>query len=168
MLTAKKTYYSISEVCSKTGLEQHVLRYWESEFGQLRPKKNRAGNRAYREKDIELINYIKYLLYDEHYTIAGAKKRLAETKDYELPAQTQLPLDDVTAQEEKPQEALPENPVSDLPDFSAIAPDEDPAEKAAAAAQEQLLIESKNIEQVGKLKEMVVKELRELLTLLGK
>jgi DNA-binding transcriptional MerR regulator len=46
--TPKKTYYSISEVCTMTGLEPHVLRYWESEFPQLRPKKNRAGNRAYQ------------------------------------------------------------------------------------------------------------------------
>ncbi|MBD3345914.1 MAG: MerR family transcriptional regulator [Chitinivibrionales bacterium] len=73
----KKTYYSISEVCAKTELEPHVLRYWESEFSQLRPKKNRAGNRAYREKDIETIRYIKQLLYDEQYTIPGAKKKLA-------------------------------------------------------------------------------------------
>ena len=77
----KKTYYSISEVCTMTGLEPHVLRYWESEFPQLRPKKNRAGNRAYREKDIELIEYIKHLLYEEQYTIPGARKKCAHIKD---------------------------------------------------------------------------------------
>jgi DNA-binding transcriptional MerR regulator len=76
----KKLYYSISEVCSMTELEQHVLRYWESEFPQLKPKKNRAGNRAYREKDIDIINYIKHLLYEEKFTITGAKKKLAESK----------------------------------------------------------------------------------------
>lgn len=76
----KKLYYSISEVCTFTGLEPHVLRYWESEFPQLRPKKNRAGNRAYREKDIEVINYIKHLLYEEKFTIPGAKKKLSEGK----------------------------------------------------------------------------------------
>ena len=75
-----KIYYSISEVCSMTGLEPHVLRYWESEFPQLRPKKNRAGNRAYRDKDIRTIRYIRFLLYDEKYTISGAKKKLAESK----------------------------------------------------------------------------------------
>ena len=75
-----KVYYSISEVCGRTGLEPHVLRYWESEFPQLRPKKNRAGNRAYREKDIQLIEFIKYLLYEEKFTIPGAKKKLAEMK----------------------------------------------------------------------------------------
>lgn len=92
MLDNKKTYYSISEVCTKTGLEPHVLRYWESEFAQLRPKKNRAGNRAYRDKDIEIIGYIKYLLYEEQYTIPGAKKKLAEARDFDIPNQMQLAL----------------------------------------------------------------------------
>jgi DNA-binding transcriptional MerR regulator len=91
MLNIKKTYYSISEVCGLTGLEPHVLRYWETEFSQLRPKKNRAGNRAYREKDIEIVNYIKHLLYDEKYTIPGAKKRLSEVKSTD-PEQIKLDL----------------------------------------------------------------------------
>ncbi len=88
----KKTYYSISEVCVDTGLEQHVLRYWETEFPQLKPKKNRAGNRAYRQKDIKLIKFIKNLLYKEHYTIVGAKKRVAESNNYELETQMRFPL----------------------------------------------------------------------------
>ena len=92
MLDNKKTYYSISEVCDKTSLEPHVLRYWESEFAQLRPKKNRAGNRAYRDKDIEIIKYIKYLLYEEQYTIPGAKKKLSEAKEFNIPSQMQLNL----------------------------------------------------------------------------
>lgn len=87
MIENKKTYYSISEVCAKTKLEPHVLRYWESEFAQLRPKKNRAGNRAYRDKDIEAIQYIKYLLYEEQFTIPGAKKKLSESKEFAIPAQ---------------------------------------------------------------------------------
>jgi DNA-binding transcriptional MerR regulator len=91
MLDNKKAYYSISEVCTQTGLESHVLRYWETEFPQLRPKKNRAGNRAYRDKDIDIIRSIKYLLYEEHYTILGAKKKCAEMKDN--PQQLRLILD---------------------------------------------------------------------------
>jgi DNA-binding transcriptional MerR regulator len=83
MVNGKKTYYSISEVCSQTGLEPHVLRYWETEFSQLRPKKNRAGNRAYREKDIELIQYIKDLLYSQQFTIPGAKKKLSGSRSVE-------------------------------------------------------------------------------------
>lgn len=86
MVNSRKTYYSIREVCELTALEPHVLRYWESEFPQLRPKKNRAGNRAYREKDIEIIMTIKNLLYEEQYTIPGAKKKLAAlSKDETLP-----------------------------------------------------------------------------------
>lgn len=88
-----KVYYSISEVCARTGLEQHVLRYWESEFPQLRPKKNRAGNRAYRMKDIEIIEYIRYLLYEEKFTIPGAKKKLAESKDQRDSEQVKMELE---------------------------------------------------------------------------
>ena len=80
MVNGKKIYYSISEVCGQTGLEPHVLRYWESEFSQLRPKKNRAGNRAYRDKDIEVVRFIKHLLYEEKFTIPGAKKKFAESR----------------------------------------------------------------------------------------
>ncbi|HEY4643411.1 MAG TPA: MerR family transcriptional regulator, partial [Bacteroidota bacterium] len=69
-------YYSISEVSKITGLEQYVLRYWESEFEQLKPAKNRAGNRIYTNKDIKLILYIKKLLREERYTIEGAKQVL--------------------------------------------------------------------------------------------
>lgn len=78
--TKGKVYYSISEVCTETELEQHVLRYWETEFAMLKPKKNRAGNRAYRHKEIALIKTIKQLLYDDQYTIQGAKKVLASPK----------------------------------------------------------------------------------------
>lgn len=85
-----KLYYSISEVCQMTGLEQHVLRYWESEFPQLHPKKNRAGNRAYRNKEIKLVRYIKYLLYDEMYTIQGAKRKIAEASGSDLEGQINL------------------------------------------------------------------------------
>jgi DNA-binding transcriptional MerR regulator len=74
----KKLYYSISEVATITALEQYVLRYWESEFPQLKPAKNRAGNRIYTNKDIKLILYIKKLLRDERYTIEGAKRVLEE------------------------------------------------------------------------------------------
>lgn len=72
----KKLYYSISEVSKITDLEQYVLRYWESEFTELKPAKNRAGNRIYTNRDIKLILYIKKLLRDERYTIEGAKQVL--------------------------------------------------------------------------------------------
>ena len=61
-----------------TGLKQYVLRYWETEFLELRPSKNRAGNRIYKEKDISLINQIKDLLYNKKYTIDGARNYLRD------------------------------------------------------------------------------------------
>jgi DNA-binding transcriptional MerR regulator len=77
-LAIKKLYYSISEVSKITEIEQYVLRYWETEFEQLKPQKNRAGNRIYTNKDIQLILYIKTLLREKKYTIEGAKKILED------------------------------------------------------------------------------------------
>lgn len=77
-LSIKKLYYSISEVSKITDIEQYVLRYWETEFELLKPQKNRAGNRIYTNKDIQLILYIKELLRDKKYTIEGAKKILED------------------------------------------------------------------------------------------
>ena len=74
MRDVKKLYYSISEVSEITGLKQYVLRYWETEFKQLNPKKNTAGNRIYKSHDIETITKIKNLLYDRKYTIKGAQQ----------------------------------------------------------------------------------------------
>jgi len=76
--TPKKLYYRIGEVCGIVRVEAHVLRYWETEFPGLAPPKNRAGQRTYRPKDIELLLTIRKLLYEEGYTIAGARKRLAQ------------------------------------------------------------------------------------------
>jgi DNA-binding transcriptional MerR regulator len=75
-LSIKKLYYSISEVSKITAIEQYVLRYWETEFEELKPQKNRAGNRIYTNKDIQLILHIKNLLRERKYTIEGAKKIL--------------------------------------------------------------------------------------------
>jgi DNA-binding transcriptional MerR regulator len=70
----KRLYYSISEASRLADEEQYVLRYWETEFEQLRPQKNRAGNRVYTPKDIEIIKAIKHLLREKRYTIEGAKE----------------------------------------------------------------------------------------------
>ena len=72
----KKLYYSISEVSEVTGLKQYVLRYWETEFSQLKPGKNSAGNRNYRSHDVDTIMEIKSLLYDRKFTIKGAQQHL--------------------------------------------------------------------------------------------
>ena len=73
----EKLFFKIGEVCDIAGVQAHVLRYWETEFPMLQPQKNRAGQRTYRRRDVEMALRIKQLLYDEQYTIAGAKKKLA-------------------------------------------------------------------------------------------
>ncbi len=82
----KKLYYSISEVADITGVKAHVLRYWETEFPTLRPKKTRAGSRRYRQADIDAVLAIKELLYDRGYKIAGARKALRQEKAVEAAA----------------------------------------------------------------------------------
>ena len=71
----QKLYYSISEVSSLIDEEQHILRYWQKEFPQLKPKKNRSGNRVYSDKDLSLLKLIKKILRED-------KKNLKEAKDY--------------------------------------------------------------------------------------
>ena len=87
----KKLYYSIGEVSEITGLKQYVLRYWESEFSQLKPSKNSAGNRNYRKSDVDLINEIKDLLYNKHYTIKGARQHLKDKAKQPIKEPVQKP-----------------------------------------------------------------------------
>ncbi len=77
----KKLYYSIGEVSDLTSLKAYVLRYWETEFSSLKPPKNRAGNRTYRQKDIDIILEIKDLLYNKKYTIDGARNSILKKSD---------------------------------------------------------------------------------------
>ena len=95
----KKLYYSIGEVSKMMDLKAYVLRYWETEFKQLKPPKNRAGNRTYRQSDIDLILYIKDLLYTKKFTIEGARHQLAMEKDDKK--------EDVTTTVESVQRATP-------------------------------------------------------------
>jgi len=69
-------FFSIGEVCALTDLKPHVLRYWETQFKVLSPAKNRSGNRVYARREVELILFVKHLLYTEKYTIDGARQRL--------------------------------------------------------------------------------------------
>jgi len=73
-----KLFYKIGEVGKITGVEPYVLRYWETEFHFLRPRKNKAGQRVYVKKDLELILQLKKMLYQERYTIEGVRKRFGE------------------------------------------------------------------------------------------
>ena len=88
-----KLYFRIGEVAKLCGVEAYVLRFWESEFPQLRPNKSGTGQRLYRKRDVELALRIKRLLYSEGYTIAGARQVFsAETKEPYKRSQAELPL----------------------------------------------------------------------------
>jgi len=73
-----KLYFRIGEVASIVGVEPHVLRYWESEFRTIRPQKSRSGQRVYSRRDVDRLLRVKELLYDEGFTIAGARKKLRD------------------------------------------------------------------------------------------
>ena len=92
----KRLYYKIGEACKTLGIQPYVLRYWETEFPALAPSKSRSGQRVYNEKELEIIRRIKELLYDEGYTIAGAKKKLeTELADGSL---EEAPADEAAAE----------------------------------------------------------------------
>jgi len=91
-----KLFFKIGEVCEITDTQPYVLRYWESEFTALAPAKNSSGQRIYRRRDIETVLRIKQLLYDEGFTIAGAKKRLED----ELAAKSPTPQSQAAASAE--------------------------------------------------------------------
>jgi DNA-binding transcriptional MerR regulator len=74
----EKLFFRIGEVCDLIKVQPHVLRYWETEFPMLAPQKNRAGQRVYRRKDVEMVMRIRNLLYEEKFTIAGAKRKLQD------------------------------------------------------------------------------------------
>jgi DNA-binding transcriptional MerR regulator len=75
-----KLYYSISEVSDLVGVKPHVLRYWETQFKVLRPRKGRGGARMYRKRDVEILFDIKQLLYDQRFTIEGAKRKILDDR----------------------------------------------------------------------------------------
>jgi DNA-binding transcriptional MerR regulator len=77
---AGRLYYSISEVSDMIGVKAHVLRYWETQFKMLRPKKGRGGARMYKKRDVEVLFEIKKLLYDQRFTIAGARRKLLDDR----------------------------------------------------------------------------------------
>jgi len=82
-ISSERLYYRIGEVSRITGLKPHVLRYWESEFKVIKPYKGGSLQRLYRKKDLDLIQKIKRLLYEEGFTIAGAKRKIRDLEKEE-------------------------------------------------------------------------------------
>src|ERR1700744_6740133 len=98
-----KLYFRIGEVAKLCRIEAYVLRFWESEFPQLKPNKSGTGQRLYRKRDVEMVLRIKRLLYDEGYTIAGARQVFAsEVKEPRKKAQAELPLAQIREDAAKP------------------------------------------------------------------
>ena len=136
--TIKKLYYSIGEVSKITSLKKYVLRYWETEFDALRPGKNRAGNRIYKKEDIQTIFLIKKLLYEEKYTLEGAKKKLAELrrdKDFQLKLSfEELKKDDVILEVKRGLRELLE--MLKEPETDAAKPPDSPADPSQDTVRE--------------------------------
>lgn len=140
----QKLFFKIGEVCELAGVQAHVLRYWETEFPMLAPQKNRAGQRTYRRRDVEMALRIKELLYDEQYTIAGAKKKLAS--ELKTPGRETL-----SSTQPKPMRSLQPPP--------SLAARFSPSQSAPIAA--------KTREQPASLKQLA-EELRQILEMLDK
>ena len=161
----KRLYYKIGEACKALGIQPYVLRYWETEFPALTPSKSRSGQRVYSEKELEIIRRIKELLYEEGYTIAGAKKKLeGEIASGALgePESEGAEPDEETAAAAPPAQAtLPVLPVVDpepVPAPPALGPS--PASELATDADERVRHLLSGIAEA-------LQEARGILTLLG-
>jgi DNA-binding transcriptional MerR regulator len=159
----KRLYYKIGEACKALGIQPYVLRYWETEFPALTPSKSRSGQRVYSEKELEIIRRIKELLYEEGYTIAGAKKKLegelatgslgepeTDEPDEEAAAETPAP---------EPPPAAPEKPPA-KPRAAARVPVPEPPSGVDTDAAERVQRLLSGIDEA-------LQEAREILTLLG-
>jgi DNA-binding transcriptional MerR regulator len=159
----KRLYYKIGEACKALGIQPYVLRYWETEFPALTPSKSRSGQRVYSEKELEIIRRIKELLYEEGYTIAGAKKKL----EGELASGSLGEPDGEEPEEETPAVAA----APPAPEAPPAAPPKKP--RAAAPAPEPAApsgVDTEGAERVQRLLsgiEEALQEAREILTLLG-
>jgi len=164
----KRLYYKIGEACKALGIQPYVLRYWETEFPALTPSKSRSGQRVYSEKELEIIRRIKELLYEEGYTIAGAKKKLeGEIASGALgePESEGAEPDEETAAVAAPpaQATLPVLPVvapEPVPEPPAPAPGPPPQPESATDADERVRHLLSGIEEA-------LQEAREILTFLG-
>jgi DNA-binding transcriptional MerR regulator len=134
----EKLFFKIGEVCELTDTQPYVLRFWESEFPQLAPKKNRSGQRIYSSEDIEVVQEIKRLLYDSGFTIAGARKQL-EQEGVSPPKTTPAP------QESKAEKSTG---------------------KAAAEALKQAAPEDRPVAHEGNRRQDALQQLREILALM--
>jgi DNA-binding transcriptional MerR regulator len=153
----KRLYYKIGEACKELGIQPYVLRYWETEFPALAPSKSRSGQRVYSEKELEVIRRIKQLLYEEGYTIAGAKKKLeAELASGSLGEEGEVAPEETQAAEVPPASV-------------ARAPRKRASEPASLASDTPAALDNDAVERLQTLRsgiEKALEEAREILALL--
>jgi DNA-binding transcriptional MerR regulator len=153
----KKLYYKIGEACRVLDIQPYVLRYWETEFPILAPSKSKSGQRVYAEKELDVIRRIKELLYDEGYTIAGAKKKL----------EGEMALGGVASSTASAAVVENEEAVAEAPP----APPPPPARKAHRAAQNVLPLSGDDPETRAERRrriERALQEARQILALLDR
>ncbi len=159
----KRLYYKIGEACKALGIQPYVLRYWETEFPALTPSKSRSGQRVYSEKELEIIRRIKELLYDEGYTIAGAKKKL----EVELTSGALGGDEDETATGTQASAVLAPASPAEKPASTRRQPAPSAVPAAAAPSPELDTGASKRIETLVSGIEDALREAREIQALLG-
>jgi len=162
----EKLFFKIGEVCELIKVQPHVLRYWETEFPMLAPQKNRAGQRVYRRKDVEMVLRIRDLLYEEKFTIAGAKKKLAD--EMRGSTRTRAVSKETSAAESEAKTRMTADPA---PAVSTI--EETAAPRQVEASQPEALAPSPAVNgkelppQVRRAFRVIKRDLEDLLTLLN-
>src|SRR2546423_5068027 len=158
----EKLFFKIGEVCELIKVQPHVLRYWETEFPMLAPQKNRAGQRVYRRKDVEVVLRIRDLLYEEKFTIAGAKKKLADEMRGSTRSRIASKEPSVAEPQERPLASIDPAPaLSTSEETSAPRQAEAPEASAPVTARKDLP------PQVHRAMRVVNRDLEELLTFLS-
>jgi DNA-binding transcriptional MerR regulator len=162
----EKLYFKIGEVCELIKVQPHVLRYWESEFPMLAPEKNRAGQRVYRRKDVELVLRIRDLLYEEQFTIAGAKKKLAD--EMRGSGRARIAAKEIAAVEPETKAAVATDPAPAVPVVEEIAaPQSAEAPEPEASAPPPTASKKELPPQVHRAFRVIKRDLEDLLTLLN-
>ena len=142
-MATKKLYFKIGEACKKVDIQPYVLRYWETEFPALSPNKSKSGQRVYTAEDLQVIGRIKELLYEEGFTIAGAKKKLeAELKTGIKPPRKADTEDEV----ETPEKATPKPASKAKKEAAEPVAQEPPAPPVDTAAAEELAAMREGVE----------------------
>ena len=157
----EKIFFKIGEVCDIVDVQAHVLRYWETEFPQLSPQKNRSGQRSYRRRDVEIALRIKELLYVDEYTIAGARKKLQnelrETSRLKI-----VPNEPVRHETFIQPVSAPEPEIEDFEDLEDFEPELEEPEEVRAEAVAPAAVNSERRQALTELASQLL-ELREML-----